>query len=248
MNDQNPDATITESLHFFFARIVDFTSIVGALTSFLNIFGANQTDIIVFVICVTVLHAFAAIRKLFPNYKLEPSVLKRLVMISDVHYITILLVFSSFAVFPFSYFLLYTVFFTARLLTFVSDRADFLLNTAPIKETARNLLANQIFISIPSYVEIVLGIQLVWGAVRRPSLGTSVPMVVYVGWLMLFNFASSEIHARAWKAVAVFFLEIAAKNAETFGPRLEEIVNWIGEFGAAAAKVYPQKEMKVHLQ
>jgi hypothetical protein len=65
---------------------------------------------------------------------------------------------------------------------------------------------------------------------------------------MLFNFSSSEIHSRVWKVVGTFLMDVAAKNADTFGPWLENLVNKIGEFGTAAAKLYPAKQVKVHLQ
>jgi hypothetical protein len=109
------------------------------------------------------------------------------------------------------------------------------------------LVHESVFVSIPSYIEVGLCFELAWNAIIQFTISAWFTLFVYIVWLVAFNFASSEVHVRVWARVSLLAREFAARHAETFGPFIDKIVDRIGEFGGAIAKMYPGKELKVHL-
>jgi hypothetical protein len=117
----------------------------------------------------------------------------------------------------------------------------------PVSSKIRQFIKHGFLTTIPSYIEIGLGIVLLWEALTSWTLMIWVSLFVYFGWLLLFNFASSSVHARVWSAVSLFLRERAAEHAESWGPTLEKVLDKITAFGMASAAIYPSRELKVHL-
>jgi hypothetical protein len=198
-----------------------------------------------FMIPMITFHSVGAVRSIFPKYERDAKLAVRILLCSDVHYVTILFCVIIADLIPRLYVVLYIYVFTIRSLTCLVYRTPFSEN--PKSSRIRQFIKNGFLTTIPSYIEIALGFQLIFFGLGKRTLRVWILIFVYFGWLLLFNFASSSVHARVWAAISLFLRERAAEHAETFGPTLERILDRITEFGMAAATIYPSRELKVHL-
>ena len=231
--------------------IVDGISCFGFLVSLIFLINSSSSFLyIFFVISIVSVHAILFTRSVFPNFQVEVDIAQRLVLCSDFHYLTIALLFFVSKVCPLSYIFLYVLLFGVRAFSFV---VKYILPLTPAKDSPivdniKEIIANPLVIKLPSYVEIVLAIQLFINAFIDFRLMTWVSFLVYAFWILIFNFANNEIHSKIWTSASIWLREYAAKNAETFGPQLEVVVDKITEFANVVAQFYPTKELKVHLQ
>jgi hypothetical protein len=247
MENQSLDPVASRSVEKFLSIFLDFSSFIGLVMTVVTLLNSASTlSHILFLTSIGVLHTVGTIRIACPKYELEAGLGKRLLLCPDLHYLTILAIITINRSCPFLYVILYGFFFAARAAICAVDRLK--IGSEYARDWVRKLVTGSIFASIPSYIEIGLCLELLWNALVEFTLFAWFTLFVYIGWLILFNFASSEIHVRVWARVSLFMREIAAKHADTVGPLIERIVDQIGAFGAAAAKMYPGKELKVHLK
>jgi hypothetical protein len=241
MENQELDPSPVRSPDKILPFLFDIFAIFGLIMTLSTIvYPARQIPNILFLASVGVLHIIGTIR----TVRYEGGLAKQLLLCPDVHYLTILFTVAVSGSCPCLYVVLYGVFFAARVLACTVERG---IGPVLMREALRRMMMSQFFVSIPSYVEIALCFELAWTALVHFTPIAWVSLFVYIGWLVLFNFASSEVHARVWAAVSLFLRKVAAKHAETFGPMLEAIIDKVGWFGATVVEFYPRKELKVHL-
>jgi hypothetical protein len=247
MENQPLDPVASRTVEKLLGVFLDCSSLIGFVMTLATLINSSNILIhVLFLTSITVVHAISTIPLVCPRYEVEAGLMKRLLICPDVHYLTILVIFLFNGSCPFLYVILYGYFFAARTATCAVDRLH--LGSASAQEAVGRLVRGPVFVSIPSYVEIVLCLELAWNAIIQFTVIAWFTLFAYIFWLLAFNFASSEIHARVWATVSLWMRKVAAGHAETFGPLIEKVVDAVGEFGAAAAKMYPGKELKVHLK
>jgi hypothetical protein len=247
MENQPLDPLPSHRIEKLLGIFLDCSAFIGLIMTFITLLYSSSTlSHILFLASIGVLHTVGAVRIVCPKYELEAGLAKRLLLCPDIHYLTILVVITFNGSCPFLYVVLYGFFFAARTAICAVDRLR--IGSEKARDWVRKLVVGSVFVSVPSYIEIGLCVELIWNALIEFSVIAWFTLFVYIGWLVVFNFASSEVHARVWARVSLFLREIAAKHADTFGPVVERIVDKVGEFGASAAKMYPGKELKVHLK
>lgn len=237
--------------NFDTSTIIDGISCFGFLVSLLYLIQSSSTSLyILFVISIVSTHTILFIRSVFPRFQVEKDIAQRLVLCSDFHYLTIAVLFFVSKVCPFSYIFLYILLFGVRAFSFVVSTILPLakIKHNPIVDNINEVITSPLVIKLPSYVEIVLALQLLINAIIDFRLMTWISCIAYAFWILIFNFANNEIHSKIWTSASIWLREYAAKNAETFGPQLETIVDKITEYANVVAQFYPTRELKVHLQ
>lgn len=231
--------------------IVDGISCFGFLVSLIYLIKSSSATLyFLFVISIVSIHTILFVKSVFPHFNVEKDIAQRLVLCSDFHYLTIAILFFISKVCPYSYIVLYILLFAVRAFSFVVNKIIPLTNAKnnSIVDAINEIITNPLFIKLPSYVEIILAIQLLINAIIDFRLMTWVSCIAYAFWILIFNFANNEVHSKIWTSASIWLREYAAKNAETFGPQLETAVDKITEFANVVAQFYPTRELKVHLQ
>lgn len=230
--------------------LVDIISICGFVFGLLLIFsfGSSKPYYIFFALfysTVASVHVISLIRSAFPKYEIEADLPKRILLSSDSHYVAVVFIFVFAEISPILFVSLYLFLYSSSILKVV---IKILGHNNPSTIKLKQMMVNPIYKQIPSYLEIALTFQLFFLALFSMKALTWMAFFVYVIWFLAFNYANDELHVRAWSNIGLFLREIASRNAETFGTQLESFVDKVAEFGNSLSKLYPSKELKVHLQ
>jgi hypothetical protein len=192
MENQEPDPSPVRSPDKVLLFLLDVFAIFGlAMTLSTLLYPALKMLNVLFLVCVTVVHIIGTIR----TVRSEDMLARPLLLCPNVHYMTILFTVTAGGNCPFLYVVPYGVFFTSRVLAWLMQRGTL---PALMRETLRRMTMSQIFVSIPSYVEVTLCFELACTVLVHFTAIAWVSFFVCVGWLVLFNFASSEVHGRVW--------------------------------------------------
>ena len=231
--------------------LVDGINCFGFLISLIFLINSTSTTLYkFFIISIVLVHAILFVKTVFPHFQIEADIAQRLVLCSDFHYLTIALLFFISKVCPLSYIFLYILLFGVRAFSFCFKYILPLTpaNDSPIVDRINEVITSPLIIKLPSYVEIVLEVQLLINAFIDFRIMTWISFIAYSFWILIFNFANNEVHSKIWTSASIWLREYAAQNAETFGPNLEIVVDKVTEFANIVAQFYPTKELKVHLQ
>lgn len=233
--------------------IYDVSSILGLIFSFPMIFvcASSESNFLVkafFWTSIAFFHLISIIRTVFPKFVISADMKERLILCPDVHYFTVMFLFLVSGICPFFYVLLYCLIFAARGIPFMVEQIQLAKTNPVLANRLTGLLDLPVFCDLPAYLEILLGLRLVFLLIFDFCFSTAISVLTYLLWLLLFNYANSEVHARVWSSISIFIREFAAKKADSFGPQLEKFVDRAGEISDKMIKLYPSKELKVHLQ
>ncbi|OHT07229.1 hypothetical protein TRFO_01403 [Tritrichomonas foetus] len=231
--------------------VADGISVVGLIISVLLLINweSHSLHVLFDLLCLS-FHLFSVIKDIFPNFTVGSNILPKLILCPDFHHLTMCLLFYIAGISSFIHVFMYVIEFGVRSLIFVQNKIipNTSLHGNPLIDNVMDFIANPFISSLPSYLEIALGFYLLYNSFVNFTLMSWIVLIVYMVWIIAFNFAASEVHSRTWTSVSLWLREFAAQNAETFGPKLELAVDKFSEFANKVAKVYPSKEIKVHLQ
>ena len=234
-----------------FKTISEMVCVVGLAVSMLALVtsGQNQSPFVtsLFLSTVAVRHLVDAVKVVCPKFVIEADIVERVILCPDMHYLAVMVLFAVAGICPLLYIVLYLFYFAFGGATFICEKVC----VGAYEQVGRqvtNVISSPVVQVAPTYIEIALGLQLLVIALFDFRLMTLVALFGYVFLILLFNFANNELHSRIWSTISIRLREVAAQNAETFGPKLENFIDKVTEWGTEAAKLYPQKELKVHLQ
>lgn len=247
------------------------STFVGFIISVIQIFmlgSFGNSSNTLFLISVLVYHSLAILKNIFPKFKIEADLQNKLFLSADVHYLTIAILFLLAHICPLLYILSYTIIFfikgtkfaintlIPKVMSIVSPSSSTDLNSDPSLITENIPLLGQIekfanltiLPQIAAYIDILLAVQLFFILLFDFRLLTFLSFVVYVLWLLAFEYSNNEAHARAWTSLSTSIRDFSAKNSETFGPKIDTVLDKFQDFGKVVSQWYPSRDVKIHLQ
>lgn len=283
MDDTNdsPSYSSTSPTNIFqpnqISKIIDIcyegSSFVGFIISVIQIFmlgSFGNSSSTLFMLSVVVYHSLAILKNVFPKFKIEADLQNKLFLSSDVHYLTIAILFMFTHICPLLYILSYTIIFFIKGIDFaiktliptilkyvspsnssstdLSSDSTLITEKSPILDQIEKLAALPILPQIAAYINILLSVQLFFILLFDFRLLTFISFLAYSLWLLAFEYSNNEAHSRAWSSVSTYLRDFSTKNSETFGPKIDVVLDKFQDFGKTVSTWYPSRDLKIHLQ
>lgn len=225
----------------------------------LGTFGNNSNLVFyaLFLASVLVYHSISILKTIFPKFQVEADMVNKLILSSDFHYLLISILFFFTDISPLLYILSYLIFFFIKGMNFLFNKIIPLLSNQgfelppvadQIIEQIESVTNLSILTQIIAYIDILLGVQLFFIFLFDFRFLTCLCFFAWIFWILAFEYANNEANARAWSTLATYLRGIAANKTESFGPKIDEMLDKFSEFGNSVSRMYPLRDLKIHLQ
>ena len=243
-----------KTLYYVRESIVGVCVLLSLLEGISKLFPINKGQAAIyqglFVLAIIIYHASNFIIELFKVGEIS-NVYEYLIMSPDVHYFFMLFFFFVYDKCPIFLVAYYGFTFGIRFIKFVFELLA-KINQSSVQNTfvqvVTQIMAYPIVINFPTYLEIALTFRVLLLPIFNFKISSFVVMIVYELWIALFNYATNDSHIKVWNSISLAIQEFAAKHPDQYGSNIENLLEKISSFVNSAAKIYPKKDIKVHLQ
>lgn len=262
---------------YYVFHISNFTSLLSAIILVLT-YGTGspfQTVRYLFTSLTSIVHASSIIiyfcdflvnNKKEENTNLQTeninkSILSKFILCADVHYLSILLMFSYAKITPILYVFCYIINFS---LNFVNSTINDILpllgpicapqslpetpSSPPPEETKNDLLSaldplkkatNSMIIKIlPVIFQMIISIQIIIITLFDMNIFNLLMCITYIVWGVMFDYATNAVYHDVWVKIGNKINEFAESNMETYGNVLSMLVKGFSKIGFYANQWY----------
>jgi hypothetical protein len=189
---------------------------------------------------ILLFHAVSIVKFFVNGAYSEKSIQKSLFLSSDVHYATLFILFTFADLTPILTIVNYGI---ALVVTafgyFVGDVLPLLGQTDnETIENAKRLGSHPMVTVVPVYLELALIFQLFVITAADWSLINFVTFVVYIGWIVAFNYATNSAHKQVWTGIGSWVNARVEANQSSYGPVLQRVSGKIAGLGDLALRWY----------
>jgi hypothetical protein len=202
--------------------------------------AASRAVRAIFTSFILLVHA-VSIAKFFTNgvYS-ETDFKKTLFLSSDVHSVTIFLLFTIADLIPILTIINYSIGLAVTALNYIV--ADILLyldqSDRQAVEMAKRFASHQAVTFLPVYLELALIFQLFVITVADWSFINVAVFVVYIAWIVMFNYAVSQPHKQVWSQIGGWAGTHAEADRGSYGQAVEWIAGRVATLGNVALRWY----------
>ena len=231
-----------------FQMVSEVVSVVGFVVSLLALVTGGSSAILsaLFMSTVAVRHVTETIRAVCPKFEIEAGIMDRVRSCHHAYHLATVILFAMTGICPLLYIVVYVISFARSCISVVCDRVPLGEYEKLCRQVMRALSSSSIQIA-EICIELLLKIELIYDVWSDCRFGTLLALFGYIFLFMMSELANKESNSWFWDSVLIGLREIAAKNAETFGPQLEKFVDTIDDWRTELARLFPGKELKVHL-
>jgi hypothetical protein len=203
--------------------------------------GAAFRAIRVFFTALVLLVHAVSIAKFFTNGAYSEKDFRKSFFLScDVHSVTIFLLFTIADLTPILTIINYAIGFAVTALNYlVADVLPYLgQNDHQAIEMAKRFATHQAVTFLPIYLELALIFQLFVIMAADWSLINLATFVIYIAWIVMFNYAVSPPHKQVWGTIGRWVGAHAEANRGSYGHVVERIAGWVAVLGNLALHWY----------
>jgi hypothetical protein len=202
--------------------------------------GAAFRAVRVFFTTFILLFHVLSVLKLFLNSQTQKSFQKSLFLSSDVHYLTLFILFTIADLTPILTIVSYGIGLAAGSLNYLVGDVFPLFGQPATEaiESAQRFSRHWAVTFVPIYLEIALILQLFVIAVADWTLINVFTFVVYIIWIVLFNYATSQPHKQVWESIQTWIGAAVEANRASYGPVVERITGKVAQLGVIALQWY----------
>ncbi|OHS99030.1 hypothetical protein TRFO_08582 [Tritrichomonas foetus] len=168
------------------------------------------------------------------------SIYRKALLCPDIHYLTIFLIFTYSDLTPILTIFGYLITLGLSLLKYiVNDLLPLTGKADPsLLESIRSISNNKILQKAPVVFEMIIMIQTFMIAMFEMKISSFATFIVYVVWIVMFDYATVAVYNSAWKTIGNFLIKQANDNKATYGNVLGVVVDAFGRVGTEAMKWY----------
>jgi hypothetical protein len=222
---------ILSLLALLFAGLLILTYGTGAAFRAVRVF---------FTAFIILAHAVSIARFFVSGAYSEKRIQRSLLLSPDVHYLTLFVLFTLADLTPILTIINYVIALAASGLNYAaSDILPLLGQTgSEAIDTAKRFAGHPVVTVMPVYLELALVFQLSIVTVADLRLIHVLIFVVYIGWIVMFNYATSAPHRRVWASIAARSRGLVEANQSSFGPVMARVTRAVARLGPVALQWY----------
>ena len=223
-------------------QVINVISLVAAIILALT-YGTGAPFRIMrgaFTVLITIVHLISIAKFMMMKKSNIDNVGYKLLLCPDMHYLTIHLLFTYADFTPILAIVDYIIKLGLNTVNYVNNDILPLTGKTDIdfSETVKKLTSHKFVMYAPVVFEMIILVQAFLIAVFDFSLVNFATFIVYLTWIVMFDYATQAVYNQVWKKLAEVLRNHAADNKVPYGPALLIVVDSVSFFGVMSMKWY----------